>query len=202
MMQELAGLEKQITECLTSAYNKGYKAGQEEGYEAGLKDRNRLDADYKDGLEDGMMKAWEIAREIGKCNQLTLEKIGFVIKDEVENGIVLSWNPSFYVINKYSAPEAAAKIEAYGRKQNHLCDSCNYTYPDCSSNESDIVHAGLSDKIIHCTKYEERQTDDKIKVIDEVAAAIHYLKECDSYDPYQEALRVVLEYIESLNTSK
>ncbi len=41
MMFELAGIEKQISECLASAYNKGYKAGYEAGLVESKKEKNR-----------------------------------------------------------------------------------------------------------------------------------------------------------------
>lgn len=63
--------------------------------------------------EKGLADAWECARKIGRFNQLMLEDAGFVIKEEYENGIRLDWNPSFYVINKYSASEAIKKIKEY-----------------------------------------------------------------------------------------
>lgn len=89
--------------------------GYNDGYEQGSIDAVENGAD--NGYEQGLNDAWECAREIGRQNQLMLEKMGFVIKEEYENGIRLDWNPSFYVINKYPASEAIAKIKEYEKKK-------------------------------------------------------------------------------------
>jgi len=58
--------------------------------------------------ENGLKKAWEYARKIGNNNQLGLEKQGFDFsKMKPEEG----WNPSWWIINNYTASEAIAIIE-------------------------------------------------------------------------------------------
>lgn len=62
---------------------------------------NNTDIDYKDGLEDGRMEAWECAKKIYK---MTAEEV-----------IAIFGGCSLWV--EYSASEAIAKIKEYEDKQ-------------------------------------------------------------------------------------
>lgn len=84
-----------------------------------FKKQRAIEESYQKGLND----AWECARKINKLSWLTLEQMGFEIKDR-------SKNPSWDVIKEYSASEAIAKIKEYEGKQKQTeksCRTCGYT---------------------------------------------------------------------------
>ena len=67
---------------------------------------------YKEGLNN----AWACARKIGNNSQTGLEIIGFDFS-EMKDGICLHHNPSWWVIEHYTASEAIQKIKEYEEKQ-------------------------------------------------------------------------------------
>ena len=67
---------------------------------------------YKEGLNN----AWECARKIGNNSQTGLEMIGFDFS-EMKDGICLHYNPSWWVVEHYTASEAMQKIKEYEEKQ-------------------------------------------------------------------------------------
>jgi uncharacterized protein YuzE len=78
------------------AYNSGYERGKED-----TEKKHNSDLDYKDGLEDGRMEAWECAKKIYK---MTAEEVITVF------GGCSNWVD-------YSVDEAIAKIKEYEDKQ-------------------------------------------------------------------------------------
>jgi hypothetical protein len=87
---------KMICDYAEKAYNKGYNEGYTDAHK-----KHNSDLDYKDGLEDGRMEAWECAKKIYKMSAVDLGNIF--------GGISL-WT-------EYSASEAIAKIKEYEDKQ-------------------------------------------------------------------------------------
>lgn len=79
------------------------------GYEDGWRKRNDDDQDYKDGLADGMIEAWECAKKL----MLSTED-GGIDPQKVEEIFGYSY---YYVLQNDSASEAIAKIKEYEEKQ-------------------------------------------------------------------------------------
>jgi len=85
---------------------KVYRKGYVDGINAVMNEsekKHNSDLDYKDGLEDGRMEAWECAKKIYK---MTVSEIITVF------GGCSNWVD-------YSVDEAIAKIKEYEDKQNH-----------------------------------------------------------------------------------
>lgn len=81
-----------------------------EAYEQGLNDANYAIADdsYKKGLSD----AWEAARKIGSNSMCGLKEVGFKFEPQS-----VGYNPSWYVVQNYSASECIEKIRQYEQKK-------------------------------------------------------------------------------------
>jgi len=101
------------------SYQRGYKDGQkdrdmdippsiDDAYNRGYKDAEKkynADLDYKDGLEDGRMEAWECAKKI---NNMTMDECEKVFGEYRYFGTIA---------HNLSASEATAKIKEYEQKQ-------------------------------------------------------------------------------------
>jgi hypothetical protein len=88
----------------------------ETGYARGLKERKEDDQDYKDGLEDGRMEAWEAANKIilGNTN-------GGLTDAEIKK----IFNKTFVgVLVENTATEVITKIREYEKKQK--CKECKW----------------------------------------------------------------------------
>ena len=98
-----------INEHFGDLQDEAYQKGLEEGKKAtwGLV-ADASSAEYQRGLDD----AWEAARKIGLAGQMKLEEMGFEF-----NSNELFYNPSWYVVMKYTAAEAIEKIKAYEEKK-------------------------------------------------------------------------------------
>lgn len=73
MMQELAGIEKQISECLASAYSKGYKVGYEAGLAESKTNEGMTKAEYDKIIylmNRGALQGIDTGRLDGKCEDV------------------------------------------------------------------------------------------------------------------------------------
>ena len=131
-------IEKRIHEFAEQMYQVGYAEGTKahDGEKGSI-----YYGGYADGYQDGLIEAWRCARKIGEANQLTLERMGFEIIEEWERGIRLDWNPSFYVINRYSASDAIDKVNAYETAR--CCRTCKWDWHNKANFNKD-------EKLAHC----------------------------------------------------
>ena len=86
----------------------GIELAYNSGYEQGCKDqaeKHQADLDYKDGLEDGRMEAWECARKISNMTMDECEKI------------FGEYRYLATILPNVSASEAIAKIKEHEQKQ-------------------------------------------------------------------------------------
>jgi hypothetical protein len=103
------GLEKLEPYDGEKVYLKGYENGYKNGKNAVMnesEEKHNSDLDYKDGLEDGRMEAWECARKIVEMSEYDRKWNVFTKCDDGE-----------YPFVKYTASEAIAKIKEYEQKQ-------------------------------------------------------------------------------------
>ena len=88
------------------------------GYARGLKERKEEDQDYKDGLEDGRMEAWEAAKKI---------VLGTDDGGLTDAEIKTIFNKTFVgVLVENTATEVVAKIQEYEEKDKHKCKECKW----------------------------------------------------------------------------
>lgn len=99
----------------------------ETGYSRGLKERKEEDQDYKDGLEDGRMEAWEAAKKIilgtddGGLTDAEIKKIF----DKTFVGVLVE-NTATEVITKIREYEEGKKAPKVARCCSILDDICPY----------------------------------------------------------------------------
>lgn len=101
-MMNKAEIENQIRTLTETMY--------ETGYTRGLKERKEDDQDYKDGLEDGRMEAWETAKKI-----MLPSTDGGISAYDLDNMFKYSGN-EFNILINYSASDAIKKIKKYEEK--------------------------------------------------------------------------------------
>ena len=129
------GLIKQTRECVTEAYNKGYKDGQ-------VVTQQAFDAEYERGLED----AWEVAREV-------------IRMDSTQQFEIFGEHGDINVLDLKSAGEAVKKYAEWKEKQKafDLSRVCPILDDDCP-----YLHLGCFECEVYCVmerankKLEER----------------------------------------------
>ncbi|MBQ1570618.1 MAG: hypothetical protein IIZ78_05785 [Clostridiales bacterium] len=118
------GIIKQTGECVTDAYNKGYKDGQ-------VVTQQAFDATYEQGLED----AWEVAREV-------------IRMDSTQQFEIFGEHGDINVLDLKSAKEAIKLYEEHKEKQKTveqdracpiLDDNCPYPWLLCEDCEVHCV---------------------------------------------------------------
>ena len=126
------GLIKQTRECVTEAYNKGYKDGQ-------VVTQQAFDAEYERGLED----AWEVAREV-------------IRMDSTQQFEIFGEHGDINVLDLKSAKEAIKLYEEHKEKQktlepNRACpildNYCPYPHLQCHECEVHCVMARANKKL-------------------------------------------------------
>ena len=138
---DIGGIQQQAADIIRQAYDKGYKAGHKDGYHIG-----EIDGIMKVKLDEfsyqrGLNDAWDATRKIDTNRDLE----NYVFGEDLEHGFI-----------NISVSEAIAKIKEYEKKQ--IKKSCG----TCKKNNKCLSITGC------CDEYEPKQTDDEIKVGDEV----------------------------------
>jgi hypothetical protein len=103
--QRTAGMKKQAQELIEQAYQRGYKAGQE----------NALTVDSNKFREQGRNEAWEAARKI------VLSEVGGLSGRDLSE--IFDATSYLRVLGQYSATEAIKKIKTYEEQKKQEEDS-------------------------------------------------------------------------------
>ncbi len=115
MEQRTEGMKKQAQELIEQAYNRGFKAGQE----------NALAVDSDKFIEQGRNEAWEASKKIYLSvvhGGLSEEEIREIFSDEEIREIFgVEWK----TIKNFSASEAVEKLRAYEEKKREEGEEIN-----------------------------------------------------------------------------
>lgn len=112
-------IDEEIFKLCEKSYTDGYFDGQkdrdmdippsiDDAYNRGYKDaeiKHFADLDYKNGLEDGRMEAWECAKKI---NDMTMDECELIFGE---------YRYLATILDNITASEAIAKIKEYEQKQ-------------------------------------------------------------------------------------
>lgn len=137
------GICGDFTDKARVCFDKGYKQGYKDGYKQAGED---FIADGEKAYQKGLNDAWEAARKIADMpSDVMVEIFGYC--DPIYNN---------------SASEAIAKIKEYEDSQK--CKTCKY-YGHALD---DVVGTDVCYGCVNNKMYKEKQTDDEIRVGDEV----------------------------------
>ena len=131
------GIIKQTGECVTGAYNRGYKDGYKDGQVVA---QQAFDAEYERGLED----AWKATYKI--------------VADVPEGGIDASSLRDIFglmtlkqIISEYSPQDVMQKIKEYDEDHDRAClildDNCPYPHLRCYECEVHCVMERANKKL-------------------------------------------------------
>lgn len=149
-------MEQQIHDFAEMMYKVGFEDGQ--------KSCKENDQDYKDGLEDGRMEAWECAKKIRHMDIPTLNKVF----DDLRHGIQEKGHEA--VFENYEPFKAIAKIKEYEDK--HKCKECKWDefrdaqHPVGTPCDSCVKGKNFSPKVARCCSYLEDECPYDIKCAD------------------------------------
>lgn len=144
----LDNMIRMVGDAIKQAFDKVYKQGYEDGIGDGAKSVKSWDkACYEQGLND----AWEAARKL-----IHPRYGGYYDDTKLE---IFDYRNSDDVLTMLSASEVIAKIKEYEEKQTKKsCHNCGKTSCGVRKAEPDIA----------CLNWVAKQTDDEIRVGDEV----------------------------------
>lgn len=136
--QRTEGMKRQAQELIEQAYDRGYKAGEEQANAI-------IDEQKTQWIEQGRNEAWEAARKIGQNSQSMLEyQIGF---DFSKMKSYESANPSWWVVMNYSASESIEKLKAWEQKQQEDEIRVGDEVRDCDSQLYTVISISTTNKI-------------------------------------------------------
>ena len=111
----LDGMARHTKDCLTSAYNKGYSRGYEDGWAVHKEIRQK---DMYMGYEQGLKDAWECVLKIGK---LDVEQQKSIFGTYTTRQIALA----------FTVQQAIQKVKEYEERQTEKsCENC-FFYGHC-----------------------------------------------------------------------